>query len=372
MALFQWLALCLCALAVPANVFASEALSCRAACVLEAGTGRVLFSQNADKRMPMASTTKIMTALLVIEAGNLDKVVTVPQSVVGVEGSSLYLKEGEQFTRRDLLYAVMLVSGNDAAEALAIDVSGSVKAFVACMNERAASLGANSTHFANPHGLPSADHYTTAYDLAKITVAALKDPVFAQIARTKNTVIIPQIVGSRRTLQNKNKLLWQFDGAIGVKTGFTKAAGRCLVGAAHRDGKSVVAVVLNAPDMWDDISELMEDSLNRLGLRNIKTAGEKVGSVPVKDGVLPEACGILASDVTVCVTDEEASRLDIRVQWMQPSAPVEKGETIGRLIVRLDGVTLCDSAIVCDRGIAEDTFAYRLRMLIKMWIGSLS
>ena len=267
-----------------------------------------------------------MTALLVIEAGNLDRVVTVSKQAVGVEGSSLYLKNGEQFTRKSLLYALMLVSGNDVAVALAIETAGSVDDFVALMNGRASKIGAMNTHFANPHGLPADNHYTTAKDLALIAAVAMRNPTFCEIVQTKTVVIDPQTEGTRRTLQNKNKLLWQFDGATGIKTGYTKAAGRCLAGAAERDGKQVVAVVLNAPDMWDDIAALMDESLDNLRYITLKKAGELMGTVCIEDGLADNVEGVLGSDLAACITNEEMERIayDIALSDLI-NAPVIQG-----------------------------------------------
>lgn len=346
-------------------------LSCRAACVVEMETGRVLFSQQDDEKLPMASTTKIMTALLVIEGGDLDRVVTIPQQAVGVEGSSVYLKQGEQFTRKSLLYALMLASGNDVAVALAIDQAGSVDAFITMMNDRAKEIGVTDTHFVNPHGLPADGHYTTAHDLACITAVAMNNPTFCEIVGTKSIVIEPQGEGVRRTLQNKNKLLWQFDGALGVKTGYTKAAGRCLVGAASRDGKQVVAVVLNAPDMWDDISILMEDTLQSLSHVTLRQKGEQMGTVIVEGGVCADVETVLGSDMVVCVTNEEMQRIQYEISLPERiGAPVENGECIGSVDVYLDGICLQHADILAAQSVKKATYSYFLSRLVRMWIGA--
>lgn len=211
---------------------------------MEVQTGTVLHQNCADEKLPMASTTKIMTALIIAEDCDLDKVVTVPDCAVGAEGSSIYLKRGEEIDIKDLLYGLMLRSGNDAAEALAVIHSGCREKFVEKMNERARELGAENTNFTNPSGLPDENHYTTARDLSKIACAAMKNVVFKTVVGTKSWK------GKYRSYSNKNKMLYKYDGATGVKTGYTKKAGRCLVSSAQRDGMEVVCVVLNIYDMY--------------------------------------------------------------------------------------------------------------------------
>lgn len=215
--------------------------------LVEKSNLQMLISKNSDIRLPMASTTKIMTALVVLENADLERTVTVPDCAVGVEGSSMYLKYSESITIRELLYGLMLTSGNDAANALACVVGGSVEQFVSMMNDKALSLGLTDTHFTNPSGLPDDKHYTTAYELALITAAALDNPDFVGIVSTE-TYTTP----NGRILSNHNKLLYLYDGAVGVKTGFTKKAGRCLVGAATRNGVTLICVTLNDPDDWSD------------------------------------------------------------------------------------------------------------------------
>ncbi|MDE6412157.1 MAG: D-alanyl-D-alanine carboxypeptidase, partial [Clostridia bacterium] len=248
----------LCALFLVLIAPAGSALTADAAtasmgeCVVEVSSRRFLSELNADKKLPMASTTKIMTALVILEEDDLDEVVTVPKEAEGTEGSSVYLKAGEEITVRELLYGLMLRSGNDCAVTLALHHSGSVKNFARAMNEKAASLGAENSHFTNPHGLPDEEHYTTARDLALITAAAMENESFREIVSTK--------FYKPRSWKNKNKMLWNFDGAIGVKTGFTVRAGRCLVSAAERDGMTIVSVVLNSPQMFERSEELLQNA----------------------------------------------------------------------------------------------------------------
>ena len=206
----------------------------------------------------MASTTKIMTALVAIESLPVDTVVKITPESVGVEGSSIYLCEGETLTLEQLLYALMLESANDAASAIAIAVSGSVEAFAEKMNERAASLGLTDTHFVNPHGLDADQHYTTAHELALITRAALQNPVFREISATERKTIPLHGEEGVRLLLNHNKLLTSYEGCIGGKTGYTKKTGRCLVSAAEREGVTLIAVTLSAPDDWRDHTAMLD------------------------------------------------------------------------------------------------------------------
>ena len=205
-----------------------------AAAVIEAETGRVLYAVNENVQLPMASTTKVMTALVAIENGQLSDLVTAGENAYGVPGTSIYLEKGESLTLEQLIYGLMLASGNDAAVAIAEHVGGSVGGFCALMNARAASLGCVNTHFVTPHGLPAADHYTTALDLCRIAQAAMEQPFFRRVVSTQRATIPWKNHPGDRVLNNKNRLLSTYPGALGIKTGYTKAAGRCLVFAAER------------------------------------------------------------------------------------------------------------------------------------------
>ena len=234
-------------------------VSAKSAALLDGTTGECLCEKNGDQRALIASTTKIMTGLLVCEAGDLDRTVTVPETAAGTEGSSMYLKSGETLTRRELLYGMMLHSGNDAALTLATSVSGSEAAFVRQMNRRACALNLTQTHFANPHGLDSGENYSTALDLARLAQAALQNEQFRAVVSTKT------ITCAGRTLTNHNKLLWRYDGCIGVKTGYTRHAGRILVSAAERGGRMLIAVTISDPDDWRDHVSLLDYGFAVLG-----------------------------------------------------------------------------------------------------------
>lgn len=283
---------------------ASALSACRAA-VLDADTGEVCFARNASEHALIASTTKIMTGLLIAEDCDPDAVVTVPQEAVGIEGSSLYLKAGEQLTVRALLYGLLLHSGNDAAVALALAHSGSVGAFVEAMNGRARELGLQDTHFTNPNGLDAPEHYSTALDLARLTRAALQVPAFAEVVATR------QITIEGRSFTNHNRLLWSLDGAIGVKTGYTRAAGRTLVSAVERNGRRLIAVTLRAPDDWQDHACLYDEAFAAFSEREAVKAGACVASVPLLSGGSAEL--MAGESVTYALRDGET--VTVRPLW---------------------------------------------------------
>lgn len=236
---------------------------------MDADTGELLWSRHPDTPGLIASTTKIMTAWLACEAGELERAVRIPAEAVGVEGSSIYLQEGEILTREELLLGTMLQSGNDAALALAIDTAGSEAAFVDRMNEAARSLGLQNTHYANPHGLDSEGNYGSARDLALLTAKALENPDFCRAAAARSA----RLAGDR-VLTNHNRLLWHCPGCIGVKTGYTRAAGRLLVSAARRQGRTLICVTINDPDDWRDHMALYDWAFGQYELRAVAEKGK--------------------------------------------------------------------------------------------------
>ena len=256
----------------------ASAVSARSAILLDATTGRVLYEKNADQKSLIASTTKIMTALVVCERCNVLDRMRVPKEAVGIEGSSMYLSEGEILTVQELLYGLMLHSGNDAAVALAIYCGGTVEGFSQLMNDKARSLGMHNSNYENPNGLDSENHYSTARDLAILAAYAMENPVFSKIVSTKTTTM------GNRSLRNHNKLLWLLEGADGVKTGYTRAAGRILVSSASRSGRRLVAVTIADPNDWSDHITMMENGFNQYNQCEIITKGAVLGSVEVAGG----------------------------------------------------------------------------------------
>ena len=267
-------AVLLCTGAAQAADFEGE-VSAQSAILIDAQSGRVLFEKNADERRLLASTTKIMTGLLVCETQDLAREISVPAEAAGVEGSSLYLKAGERVTIETLLYGLMLRSGNDAAVALAIASGGSVEAFCARMNERAQELGMQNTHFENPNGLDGEEQFSTARDLSKLAAAAMENETFRKVVSSKH------FSSGARSFTNHNKLLWRVEGCDGVKTGYTKKAGRILVASAARDGRRLVCVTMNDPDDWRDQSALFDYGFSAFRLKSVVRCGEAVGSAAV-------------------------------------------------------------------------------------------
>ena len=309
----------------------------RSAVVIDAATGKVLYEQNAYERLDMASTTKIMTGICGIEYGDLDSEITISNHAAGVEGSSMYLEAGEKISLYDVICGLMLVSGNDAATAVAEAVSGSEGGFVLLMNQKAHEIGAFNTCFQNPHGLSEEGHYTTAYDLAKITAYALKNPVFAEIVSQKS-MTAESISGKRRQLVNHNKLLKLYDGCIGVKTGFTKAAGRCLVSAAQRDGLKLICVTLNDGNDWNDHIAMFDKGFLSYTARPLTEKGKTLAKAKVLGGTEKKVSLIAENNETIAVKNGENPKISISVdENIELEAPIKKGEVCAKADVLEDG-----------------------------------
>lgn len=326
---------CVAALLTAAALLApsAHALSAQRAIVLDAATGRVLYEKNADERALIASTTKIMTALIVCEQCNVLDRVKIPREAVGVEGSCVYLQADEVLTVQELLYALMLSSGNDAALALAIYCGGTVEGFAELMNDKARLLGMTHTHFVNPHGLDYPDHYSTARDLATLACFAMQNAIFAKTVSTK------QVTVGKRTWTNHNRLLWRVRGADGIKTGYTRAAGRILVSTAVRDGRRVVVVTLNDPDDWNDHAKLYETAFSRYTMTTIVTKGECLGSVYVFGGESEQVHLLAAEDFSCALATQEQPQLTLSVKGYT-FAPVVRDAPAGYAYVRVDGKLL--------------------------------
>ena len=321
--------------------------SARSAVLMDAATGRVLYEKNADARSLIASTTKIMTALIICEQCDLQDIVTVPAEAVGVEGSSLALTAGEKLTVEALLYGMMLRSGNDAAAALAIYSAGSIPAFAERMNRRAAELGLRGTHFENPHGLDADTHYSTARDLARLACAALKNDDFRRIVGTKTITV------GGRALTNHNKLLWRYPSATGVKTGYTKKAGRVLVSSAQRDGWEVVCVTIGDPDDWRDHAALLDFAFETYTPCSLLREGERIARVPVFGGAQGFVWLCTASPVTLPLAAGERAEVCVFAPHYA-FAPVLPGFA-GRADVLVDGELLCSVPLYYEAPVAQQT-----------------
>lgn len=308
----------------------ANAVSARSAVLMDAQTGRVLFEKDADRKSLIASTTKIMTALVVCEQCNVLDRMRIPKEAVGIEGSSMYLQEGEVLTVQELLYGLMLHSGNDAAVALAVYCGGTVEGFVEMMNDKARYLGLSDTHFANPNGLDHPDHYSTARDLAVLAAYAMENCVFARTVSTKTLTV------GQRYMKNHNKLLWMVDGADGVKTGFTRAAGRVLVSSATRDGRRLVAVTIHAPNDWQDHQKLLEDGFEKYKTRQLIASGQQIGCRFVLDGAEKSVPILAAGDFFYPMMEGEQAT----VVLSQPEfsyAPVTAGAEAGFAYICIGG-----------------------------------
>ena len=325
-----------------------QALSAEKAILVDAATGRVLYEKNADERSLIASTTKIMTALVVCEQCNVLDRMRIPKEAVGIEGSSMYLQEGEVLTLQELLYGLMLHSGNDAAVALAIYCGGTVEGFAEMLNDKARVLGMTQSHFENPNGLDSPGHYSTARDLAILASYAMKNPIFYKTVSTKTVTV------GNRYLRNHNKLLWQVAGADGVKTGYTKAAGRILVSSATRDGRRLIAVTINDPDDWNDHGALLEEGFSRYQVRRIVSAGERIGTVEIAGGQVGYAELVAAEDFDYALAPEERAEL----VFSGPGfvyAPVARGAEAGFAHVCIDGKSVGKIPIVFGETVEQKT-----------------
>ncbi|MGI5893088.1 MAG: D-alanyl-D-alanine carboxypeptidase family protein [Candidatus Merdivicinus sp.] len=321
----------------PSPVIAADLpeISAKSAVVMEAVTGRVILEHNADERLPMASTTKIMTALLTLEQSGLDTPFCVDSDAIRVEGSSMGLVEGAEVTLRTLAAGMLLASGNDAANAAAVRIAGSIPDFAILMNQRAAELGMKDTNFETPSGLDSQSHYTTAKDLALLARAALENEDFRALCSQKSMKLSYGNPPQERWLENHNRLLTEYDGCIGVKTGFTKKAGRCLVSAAERNGIRLICVTLNDPDDWNDHKALLD-----AGFSGTALAGQKPEqiSIPVVGGEADTVIAGVGEFSEPAVRTEELSQLSISIE-VEPFvyAPVGVGQQLGRACWMLDG-----------------------------------
>ena len=330
----------------PQSPLPTPTVSSKSAILIEATSGEVLWSKNPDQTLPMASTTKIMTALVAIESGDVKRVVSVSPRAVGVEGSSVYLYPNEKLTLEDLIYAMLLESANDAAAAIAIEVGGSIESFAEMMNQRAAELGLSSTHFENPHGLDGETHYTTARELAVIAREAYSNETLKNIFSTyKKTIPLNETEGVR-LLINHNKLLKSYKGATGIKTGFTKKSGRCLVSAAERDGLSLIAVTLNAPDDWRDHTAMLDYGISLLESRTLCDVGRFSYILPAVSGDVDHVKVQSGEKVTV-ILPRNSSEISYVIELDRFAyAPVIKGDIMGRIVFYLDGKEIADSSLV--------------------------
>lgn len=322
--------LLICMMALPVAAHGDSLDNAKAAIVIDARTGEILYAHNENDRLPMASTTKIMSALIALESGELDEQFTVDSEAIRTEGSSMGLREGDIVTMRALVCGMLLPSGNDAANAAAVRISGSIDAFVGLMNERAGSMGLDDTHFVTPSGLDdyTDEHYSTAYDMARLTAQALKNEDFAEICSQKSIKLSFGDPPYERWLINTNKLLESCEGVIGVKTGFTDKARRCLVSACERGGATLICVTLNDPDDWRDHSRLYDMSFAKTHEYMLPDSGREY-TVQLAGGEKEELTAV-AEPVALTLPDSVGDSVEARITLRRfVFAPVEQGEQVG-------------------------------------------
>jgi len=353
------------------SVYASSyaQTSAKAMCVIEGNSKRVLYEKNKEAKLPMASTTKIMTAITAIEnCHDLDEKFEISPKAVGISGTSLYLRKGETLSIRDLLYGLMLISGNDASVAIGERIGKSTKNFVEMMNKTALKIGATNTHFDNTHGLDSKTHYTTAYDLALITNYALENPVFKEIVSTKN-IKITSGEGKTRYLKNKNKLLSSLEGCCGVKTGFTNDAGRCLVSSCERDEMKLVCVVLNCGPMFEESKDLLEQGFSEFKLYDLTEGYDFEKQIEVKEGrktfIQIDTRG---ERYLYPLKNEELSQVNY-VYDIEKSiaAPVEKGREVGSVKIFIDNNLHFEEKIYTIENVRRNSVWEKFKDLLNNW-----
>lgn len=329
-------------------------LNAKSAILIEASTGRVLYEKNAEDRCAMASTTKIMTALVVIETGNLQDVVTISKHAASTTGSTIHLQIGEQITVNDLLYGLLLSSGNDAAVALAEHIAGSEEAFLECMNQKAVSLGLTNTHFATVHGLDHKDHYSTAYDMATLASVCMKNETFRRIVSTTEIHI------SQRTLRNTNDLLFTYAGATGLKTGYTDGAGRCLIASAKRDGMELIAVVLGCESKttrFSDSRKLLDYGFENFSMTTVLEEGAVIMEMQLIKGK-KEKVSLLCSDkVTLPMADWEKSHYEVHMVAQEiQEAPCLRGTEVGTLYISHQGEPIASCQLLVGESVERKGF----------------
>ena len=347
-------------------------LTARSAVVLDAATGLVIYQRDMDARRYPASTTKIMTLIVALEKGNLEDTVTVSKNAAGMEGSTLWLEPGDEVPLRELLYGIMMASGNDATIAVAEHIAGSVPAFAQLMNDKAREIGAKDTHFVNPNGLPDENHYTTAHDMALIAAYGYRLPEFEEIVSTKE-ITFPWVKDDTRRLRNENQMLWLYEGGNGVKTGYTDAAGRCLVSGAKEDGLQLVAVVLDSVYMWNDSIALLDYGFEQVEPERLFRKGQVVGSVSV--GLFEGELEVKAArDLSVARLKHGAKvKYDQKLEVTEAlTAPIKEGEKVGRLVLLQDGKEMGAVDVLAARGVKPEEqgfFAKLAAWFRSLWKG---
>ena len=333
-------------------------IDAESAILMDAKSGRVLLEYNPHIRLPMASTTKIMTALIALENGNLKENVNINQDVVGIEGSSIYLCDKESISLEDLVYGLMLRSGNDASMAIANYIGEDLQGFVNMMNVKAKELGANNTNFINPHGLPDENHYSSAYDLALITKEAMKIDKFKEVVSTKTW---ESKRDKNNIFYNKNKTLWEYEGGDGVKTGYTKRAGRCLVSSATKKDIQFISVVLNDQNWFADCYKLMDYGFENFNTYVIFEKGQYIDKISIDNGVRDSLTVVTKESFSYPFKEEELKNIKIHIDLPQSmEAPIKKESNIGNITVYLDGKIIYKENLIAKESVKRLGFIKRV------------
>ena len=340
--------------------------SARAACIMEMETGRVLFESNMHERLPMASTTKVMTALLALELGNPEDTVTCSENAFGVSGTSIYLAKGETLALSDMLLGLMLASGNDAAVAISEYIAGTPAAFAAMMNARAKVIGAVNTRFANPHGLPDENHYTTAYDLTLIAREAMQNESFRELVSTTRANIPWEGRTYDRQLKNKNRLLTSYPGATGVKTGYTSKAGRCLVFGAARNGMELIGVVLGCSDWFDEAERLLDNCFETYSMVGVLGPMKSAGQIPVEGGKASVVNMCLMQTLSAPLAKGENGQIVLDVPE-NVQAPVYPGMHLGTAHLVVDGKEVGQCEVVASERVDSRSVSLDVMRVMAHW-----
>lgn len=358
----------------PPNVscfnFQGMEIGAKSAVVVDAGSGRVLFEKNKDDRLAMASTTKVMTAIVAIEnTENLDEVFATDNRAVGIEGTSIYLKNDEHLSMRNLLLGLMLSSGNDASLAIAYRVGGTIEHFVELMNQKAQQLNLHNTHFDNPHGLDSQTHYTSAYDLAMITTYAMENPTFREIVGTKYATIPSSKNGEVRYLRNKHKLLQEgMAGCEGVKTGFTDNARRCCVTSCKRGKMRLVCVVLNCQDMFEESRNVLEHCFEEFKCENLLEANKCIDSICVQNGMQDSVRVYTKTPFYYPLKDGELEKINQKISLKDSlDAPVSSGEEVGEYKIYFNNDLIFVAKIYTMEDVEEKNYTQKIKDIVENW-----
>ncbi|MBR4290519.1 MAG: D-alanyl-D-alanine carboxypeptidase [Oscillospiraceae bacterium] len=343
--------------------------SSRSSILIDGETGRVLYENNAHEPLPMASTTKVMTALLALENCDMDEVVTASKNAFGVPGTSIYLSEGEELTMEQMLYGLMLSSGNDAAVAIAEHVAGSVDAFCNMMTRRAEELGCENTVFMTPHGLPHDVHHTTAYDLSLIAREAMKNETFRKIVGTAKMQIPWENHDYARVLSNKNRLLTTYDGSTGIKTGYTNKAGRCLVFSAMRNGMELIGCVLNCQDWFGQAESILDMGFEKYERVVLHQAGERVTEVEIIGGTVDRISVCAAADAAVPMEKGILPRVEMEMPETL-EAGIMQGQRVGMMHLYDGNEKLLSVPLLAMEEAPKGTFPFHVRQVVENWLSA--